>query len=333
MARRQSLRCCLVRGSRRVVSMPMLRRYLVLVGLAVSFVASCQPGPHEAGSPPRAAPISPAVNPEVPPAAPVEVVKPHASLAPLAWILGHWRRIDAAGQEHWIAAGRGLWGIGFTTRGSSTAFFEVMRIDADNKSGALRLTAMPGGARAVVFPATGSAEQSITFANPQHDAPTLIHYRLRADNHLVAELAGPGGAKMGPPFEFSPMSAPRAGAIEAADRAFASDVAARGIEGWIAGFAADGVLWRGDSFAIGHDSIRAAMSPMLSDPDARLEQEPATSALAPAGDVGLTVGRFRALRRGKEGQFEERARGTYVSVWRRQPDGSWKIAWGGASPE
>jgi ketosteroid isomerase-like protein len=257
------------------------------------------------------------------------VVDLHHTLAPFDWMLGHWTRGE--GTEHWIAAGRALWGVGFSTRGGATVFFEVMWIDAD-KAGKLQLTALPGGAGATVFPLAERSERAATFRNPQHDSPIAVAYARRADDQLIAQLEERGGKKP-PPLAFRRAEAPRAGPLEAADRAFAADVAARGVDGWVAAFAEDGVLFQGAGVVRGPAAIRAAMAPMLSNPDARLVWEPVTSALAPAGDVGFTLGRFRALRRDKGGPFEERARGTYVSVWKRQADGGWKVIWDGGHPE
>jgi ketosteroid isomerase-like protein len=212
-----------------------------------------------------------------------------------------------------------------------TATFEVLLIDADER-GALRLTAIPEGSRTVVFPLSARAERTATFENPQHDAPKTITYARTAQDRLVARLDDAAGAK--PPILDAGRAAPgRAGALEAADRAFAADVAARGIDGWVAAFAADGMLWRDKGTLRGHDAIRKDMGPLLSNPDVRLTWEPATSAMSPAGDLGFTVGRARLLRRGQGGQMEERARLTYVTLWRRQADGAWKALWDGGHAE
>jgi ketosteroid isomerase-like protein len=272
------------------------------------------------------------------PLAPTTVVDLHPALAPLAWMVGHARQGDAGNttSEHWIAAGKALWGIGLTVRGGVTATFEILLIDADERGG-LRLTAIPGGTRTVVFPLSSRAERTATFENPRHDAPKTITYARTAEDRLVARLDDAAGARP-PILDADRVAITRAGALEAADRAFAADVAARGIEGWVAAFAADGMVWRAEGTLRGHDAIRKDMAPLLSDPDARLTWEPVTSVMSPAGDLGFTVGRSRLLRRGHGGQMEERARFTYVTLWRRQAwrqqaGGAWKVLWDGGHAE
>ena len=46
--------------------------------------------------------------------------------------------------------------------------------------------------------------------------------------------------------------------------------------------------------------------------------------LATGGDLGYTVGRWKVLRRDSTGEHAV-ARGKYLTVWRRQAGGSWKV--------
>lgn len=300
---------------------------------AVLVIGACRAAPPAAPAPAAASAAPGAAEAaRPPPDGPVEVIGLRPPLASLAWMLGHWERDDGGGQgrEHWIAAGGVLWGIAFTVKDGRTAFFEVMQIDAD-QGGAIRLTAIPGGERAVVFPQSASAERSATFANPEHDAPRVIRYSRTADDRLRAEL-DPGQGAAGASFSFHRAPVPRAPALEAAERAFAAGVAARGLDAWVEAFAPDGVKWN-DVPVRGADAIRAAMAPIVGNPDARLVWEPAVSALSPAGDMGFTIGPYRFLRRAPGADFEERGRGTYVSLWSIQPDGVWRVRWDGGHPE
>ena len=43
-----------------------------------------------------------------------------------------------------------------------------------------------------------------------------------------------------------------------------------------------------------------------------------------SGDLGYTVGRFESVSVDSMG-VETRGQGLYVSIWRRQEDGSWKV--------
>jgi ketosteroid isomerase-like protein len=57
--------------------------------------------------------------------------------------------------------------------------------------------------------------------------------------------------------------------------------------------------------------------------------EPTASGLAPAGDLGWTVGEWTWSANDPGGG---EARGSYVTVWRRQADGSWKVLFDTGDP-
>ena len=43
-----------------------------------------------------------------------------------------------------------------------------------------------------------------------------------------------------------------------------------------------------------------------------------------SGDLGYTVGRFESTRKNDKGETIV-TRGTYITIWEKQPDGSWKV--------
>jgi ketosteroid isomerase-like protein len=51
---------------------------------------------------------------------------------------------------------------------------------------------------------------------------------------------------------------------------------------------------------------------------------PERADVSTAGDLGYTVGRYRTVVGGPDGE-ELEGTGMYVSIWRRQADGSWKV--------
>jgi ketosteroid isomerase-like protein len=51
---------------------------------------------------------------------------------------------------------------------------------------------------------------------------------------------------------------------------------------------------------------------------------PERASVSAAGDLGYTVGRFSTRVIGPDGVEVERT-GLYLSIWRRQADGSWKV--------
>lgn len=265
---------------------------------ALISLAACGSSPPPAATPPPApAPASAELSP---------------ALAPLAWWLGDWQATaGATGSEHWVASSGVIFGIALHDGGG----FEVMVVDDGDgpgkPDGALRLYAMPGGTRSVEFTAHALAARSATFANPAHDYPKSITYARDGDT-LTATLAGDGKSDA---FAFARTTAARAPALEAADVAFARDTAVRGIDGWVAAFAPDGAMMTKGGRVTGEAAIRELMGPLLA--STRVTWAPIASAAR--GGVGFTVGTA-------EFTGAARWRSTYVTIWRAQPDGTWKVA-------
>jgi len=234
------------------------------------------------------------------------------ALAPLDWWLGDWQvESGASGSEHWVASSGVIFGIAL----QDNAGFEVMVVDDGDgpgkADGALRLFAMPGGTKSVEFKHHDHQATSATFANPAHDFPKTITYQ-RDGAALTATVAGDGKAET---FRYKAAAAARAPALEAADIAFAKDTAARGIEGWVAAFDAKGGMMTKGGRAEGEAAIRAIMTELLA--STKVEWAPVASAAR--GDVGYTVG--KATFTAKDGGWQS----TYVTIWKKQPDGSWKV--------
>jgi ketosteroid isomerase-like protein len=109
-----------------------------------------------------------------------------------------------------------------------------------------------------------------------------------------------------------------------ADRDFSDAVAEGGTAAWVSWFAEDGAqVQPGVGEIRGHDALRNAMAG-LDDPDFSLTWAPDRADIAASGDLGWTTGRFVSEGRGAEGDLR-RGYGRYVSIWRKQADGSWKV--------
>lgn len=115
-------------------------------------------------------------------------------------------------------------------------------------------------------------------------------------------------------------------ALLAADRAFCADTQQRRIEAWVAAFDEHGSQVSDDFQPItGHAAIRANMQGFFADPANELLWEPDGARVSEAGKLGTTTGRFRMQRKQAGGEVEVVMRGRYFDVWRKQPDGSWKV--------
>ena len=110
-----------------------------------------------------------------------------------------------------------------------------------------------------------------------------------------------------------------------ADRAFARDTAERGTDGWVSNFAPTGTMFRDGEIVRGHDAIRTLMEPAFTTEGSALAWEPSEADIAASGDLGYTIGRFESTFVGPDGQQGTRT-GTYVTIWKKQADGTWKVA-------
>ena len=113
-------------------------------------------------------------------------------------------------------------------------------------------------------------------------------------------------------------------ALIQADREFAKQTAAHRLDGWMTVFTNKSVLFS-ENPVIGVDAIRAAYQKLFNDPDFRLDWQPTKAEVFPSGNMGYTVGRYQGVFRNAKGE-NVRQSGTYLTVWRKDKDGSWKVA-------
>jgi ketosteroid isomerase-like protein len=108
-----------------------------------------------------------------------------------------------------------------------------------------------------------------------------------------------------------------------ADRDFATATAERGIEGWVSNFASNGaMIIAGRGVVQGHAAIRDIMGPFLADSNPRLLWEPIRAEIGESGDLGYTISSRREARDSANTLL---GTGTYLTIWRRQADGTWKV--------
>jgi ketosteroid isomerase-like protein len=122
----------------------------------------------------------------------------------------------------------------------------------------------------------------------------------------------------------APPPPPDPAVLMEADRAFAAAVAEGGTEAWVSWFAEDGAQIQAGSGEIrGRDAIRELMAG-LDDPDFSLTWEPRRADIAASGELGWTTGSYVSKGIGASGEPRQ-AQGRYVTIWRKQPDGAWKV--------
>ena len=109
-----------------------------------------------------------------------------------------------------------------------------------------------------------------------------------------------------------------------ADRAFAAETAVRGLEGWLAWFDQDAAVFPRDRAVIrGIDQIRAFYVETGFDP-AGLKWEPERAEISDDGTFGMTYGAWTMVDAADDGGSEI-ATGKYMTVWRKTPQGDWRV--------
>jgi ketosteroid isomerase-like protein len=99
----------------------------------------------------------------------------------------------------------------------------------------------------------------------------------------------------------------------------------RGAAGYMSYYAEDAVeLPDGAPAIVGKTSIAKGMG-FLDDKNNRLTWSAVGADIASSGDLGYTWGSYEFLSKDKDGN-QHVERGKYTTVWKKQTDGSWKVA-------
>ena len=114
-------------------------------------------------------------------------------------------------------------------------------------------------------------------------------------------------------------------AVMQADRDFNRAAQERRAEGW-AEFFADTTMWPIQLAPAGssRDTTRARSTRMWRNPNFSLQWNPIYADVAASGDLGYTIGKWTRVVKDSTGA-PVTAHGTYLTVWRKQKDGSWKV--------
>ena len=109
-----------------------------------------------------------------------------------------------------------------------------------------------------------------------------------------------------------------------ADQAFSEAIGREGLSLWSSFFTAEGsMIQEGVGEIRGTEAMQAAMD-ATAGAVTSFSWTPERAEVSDGGDMGYTVGNFRTALMGPDG-VELESTGMYVSIWRRQADGSWKV--------
>jgi uncharacterized protein (TIGR02246 family) len=113
--------------------------------------------------------------------------------------------------------------------------------------------------------------------------------------------------------------------IREAESARLKAAAAKDLEALAAFYADDGsILSPNMPILSGKQTIKDGLKPMLSDPQFSLVLMPTRVEVSKSGDLAFTQGPYKFTFSDIRGnKFEDE--GKYLTVWRKQPDGTWKI--------
>lgn len=111
----------------------------------------------------------------------------------------------------------------------------------------------------------------------------------------------------------------------AADRAFGEATKAQGLDGWMSFYARDAVrLTMGAEVVQGLTAVREYDARLFADSTLRLEWVPTDAGLFREGTIGFTTGRSAMVK--VSGATRDTVyRGTYVTIWRREETGAWRV--------
>jgi len=109
-----------------------------------------------------------------------------------------------------------------------------------------------------------------------------------------------------------------------AERQFAQASAAHGTAGWLASFAEDAAIFPADAEIVaGIAAIRKQYEATGFTP-AGLTWTPKFADVSASGELGYTYGTWQWQGAARDGKPVMRT-GKYLTVWRKQADGSWKV--------
>ena len=148
---------------------------------------------------------------------------------------------------------------------------------------------------------------------------------------LPGQMLEPRAASNAPDPMADPTMKPGKAFLFELESKFAKDVGERGGAGFADWFAEDGVaLGNGAAPLVGKVAI--ARSATWTPQAYQLTWKPTDGMMGPSGDMGYTWGHFEGRSKDANGNPVTTS-GRYMTIWRRQTDGSWKVVLDAGSTE
>jgi ketosteroid isomerase-like protein len=119
-------------------------------------------------------------------------------------------------------------------------------------------------------------------------------------------------------------------AIKIADLELAKAVTDRSLQSFLAVVDDDAVFF-GRDVSRGKDAVSKAWLPFFTDRNLFLKWHPNQVYVSSSADLGYSIGEYQRIGKDSSGN-PTTVTGSYVSIWRKQPDGKWKIVLDIGSP-
>jgi ketosteroid isomerase-like protein len=144
-----------------------------------------------------------------------------------------------------------------------------------------------------------------------------------APHAAFGQLPEPGTQSAAPNPFLDPTAKPGKILLLDLEARFARDVAARGGAGFAEWFADDAVLLgNGVAPVVGHAAIAKASTWLPK--DYQLTWTPTDAVMGPSGDIGYTWSHYEGHSKDANG-YPVTTSGRFITIWRKQPDGNWKV--------
>ena len=115
-------------------------------------------------------------------------------------------------------------------------------------------------------------------------------------------------------------------AVRKADTAFSGAAATKNVDAIVSYYTDDAIILPPNAaMGTGRDAIRKEFESMMALPGFGIAWQPTKVEVARSGDVGYSIGTYDMTMSGVDGR-PMKDRGKYVTIWKKQADGSWKVA-------
>ena len=114
-------------------------------------------------------------------------------------------------------------------------------------------------------------------------------------------------------------------AVRSVEAAWVKDIATKDVDKFVSYYSDDASLLMPNEMMItGKDNIKAALKPMLADPNFALTFQSARGEASKSGDLVYVIGTYSMTTSSPADQKPVTDQGKYLTVYKKQADGTWK---------